>query len=630
MKYTNIKRVLAGVMLSAFMLPFSGVSMAAYDSYNPYDSYGGYNSGLTLTGNAGLTDINQNITLSLRDSDVKQVIRMFADKAGKNVIFHSSVSGKVTMDLVDTPINDAFNLVLEVAGLRYYVQNNTLIVLAKGSEDNANFAKQEMMLFPINYITAQKIADFLNSNVFNEGAETATVNAATNEVIVFGMPSSRAIVQKVIDQLDREPLSRTFAVSHTTPAEMADMICNMLLPSRGADSNKSSSGGKGGYAPPTPGVMGGAAGIVTGGAAGPSGSSTDIKLGEGVIACTVSQSANGSGKGASTGFDMQNLSVSYFPQRGTVMIMGGSEAQANMIERFIKTNDIRQPQAYLEMSIVELSEQGSKEFENNWQVQAKTLGFDFPGGQLSGGYSKERMVPVTLGVWQNTPVPSGTSVGTAGEKTPSYSEITGKMMSQQRSGTFISWAMNYLIENGKARVLANPKLIITNGQESLIDLTTDYVEKVTTQYLDRGNATSLAQVQREYTIGEDKGIKIALTPFISPDGYITMNIKPEYAVEAGQVLAPGASGQNELQATLLSRRNLDLKNLRVRDGETLVIGGLIQEADQKSVQKIPVLGDLPLVGAAFRSTKTTKSKTELVLMLTPRILVDGDEVADNL
>lgn len=630
MRYSNIKRVLTLGLLLAFMVPFSGVSMAAYDSYNPYS---GYNSGMTLNGKAGLTDINQMITLSLRDSDVKQVIRMFADKAGKNVIFHSSVGGKVTMDLVDTPINDAFNLVLQVAGLSYYVQNNTLIIIAKDNADNANFAKQEMMLFPINYITAQKIADFLNSNVFNEGAETATVNAATNEVIVFGMPSSRAIVQKVIDQLDREPLSRTFAVSHTTPAEMADMICNMLLPARGADGK--SSGGKGTVAPPTPGVMGGAAGIVTGGAASSSsGSGTAIKLGEGVVACTVSQSSNGSGKGASAGFDMQNLSVSYFPQRGTVMIMGGSEAQANMIERFIKTNDIRQPQAYLEMSIVELTEQGSKEFENNWQIQSHAWGFDFRGGRLSGGREGglfERMIPVTMSVWQNVdPARAGGSTSTTSTATPSYTEVDGKISAGNafHGRSYISWTMNYLIDNGKARVLANPKLIVTNGQESVIDLTTDYVEKVKTEYLDQG--VGMAQVQRDYTIGEDKGIKIALTPFISPDGYVTMNIKPEYSVEAGQVYAPGASGDNELQATLLSRRNLDLKNLRVKDGETLVIGGLIQEGEQKSVQKIPVLGDLPVVGTVFRSTRTAKAKTELVLMLTPRILVDGDEVADNL
>lgn len=637
MKYSNIQRVISASMLLAFMIPFSGVSMAAYDSYNPYDSYS--SSGMTLTNSSRLTDINQKINLSLRDSDVKQVIRMFADKAGKNVIFHSSVSGKVTMDLVDMPINDAFDLVLQVTGLKYYVQNNTLIVLAKGSEDNANFAKQEMMLFPVNYIAASKIADFLNSNVFNEGAETATVNAATNEVIVFGMPSSRAIVQKVLDQLDREPLSRTFTVNHTTPAEMADMICNMLLPAQG--SNAASGGGKGSYAPPTPGVMGGAAGIVTGGAANSSmGGSSDIKLGESTVACTISQNAQGSGKGASAGFDLQNLSVSFFPQRGTILVMGGSEAQLNMIERFIKNNDVKQKQAYLEMSIVELTEQGSKEFANNWQIQSHAWGFDFRGGQLSGGREGglfERMVPVTMGVWQNVGnvAKVGGATTTTGEGTPSYTEVDGKVGAGNafHGRSYISWTMNYLIENGKARVLANPKLIITNGQESVIDLTQDYVEKVTSEYLNSttNGVNSIGQVQRTYTIGEDKGIKVTLTPFISPDGYVTMNIKPEYAVEAGQVVAPGQSGQNELQATLLARRNLDLKSIRVKDGETLVIGGLIQESEQKTVQKLPVLGDLPLVGAVFRSTRTAKAKSELVLMITPRILTDDEgAVADNL
>ena len=246
------------------------------------------------------------------------------------------------------------------------------------------------------------------------------------------------------------------------------------------------------------------------------------------------------------------------------------------------------------------------------------------------------MVPVTMGVWQNVEgaaVGGSTSVQGNGS-TPSYTEVDGKVNagSAFHGRTYISWTMNYLIENGKARVLANPKLIITNGQESVIDLTQDYVEKVTSEYVSSGSvSTNNYTVQRTYTIGEDKGIKISLTPFISPDGYVTMNIKPEYAVEAGQVVAPGQSGQNELQATLLSRRNLDLKSIRVKDGETLVIGGLIQESEQKTVQKLPVLGDLPLVGAVFRSTRTAKAKSELVLMITPRILTDDESaVADNL
>ena len=58
--------------------------------------------------------------------------------------------------------------------------------------------------------------------------EAATVNSATNELIVFGMANDVPIVQKVIEQFDKEPLTKTFAVNHTTPAEMATMICNML------------------------------------------------------------------------------------------------------------------------------------------------------------------------------------------------------------------------------------------------------------------------------------------------------------------------------------------------------------------------------------------------------------------
>ena len=202
------------------------------------------------------------------------------------------------------------------------------------------------------------------------------------------------------------------------------------------------------------------------------------------------------------------------------------------------------------------------------------------------------------------------------------------------AGPYISWQMNYLIENQKARVLANPKLLVTNGQESVIDLTQDYVEKVTSEFLSSTGAGvgAVGAVQRTYTIGEDKGVKVTLTPFISPEGYVTLNIKPEYATEAGQVTTPSATGTGtDLQATLLSRRNLDLKNVRIKDGETLVIGGMIQEEDSKVVQKIPVLGDLPIIGAAFRSTTSKKTKSELVIMLTPKIINDGEgSVADSL
>jgi len=617
MGYVNIKRFLSAALILAFMAPAEfGYTNFAYSAPAM--------SNMTLSGDVVLTNQNQKITLSLRDSDVKQVLRMFADKAGMNIVFHSSVDGKVTLDLVETPINEAFNLVLSITGLNYYKQGNTMIIMAKDCADNARYSKQEMMVFPVNYVGAESIANFLNKNVFSmnkagmSGTDAATVNTATNELIVFGMPSDAEIVKKVIDQFDREPYSRTFSVNHTTPAEMANMICNMLLPSRGMGKNGGS--GDAGAQPDMFGTpTGGAAGVMTGAAADSTGGTlTDLKLGEGIVACTLSSSANSS----IAPFDVQNLSIAYFPQRGTITLMGGSEAQAKMIEHFIKTNDVKQPQAYLEVAIIELNEEGSKDFQNQWGLYSKHWQATFDGDGFKGGH------PGVGNLTQNYyPVTQYVNKYEGGV-------LTGQdaidMMIPFPTGIKISWVMNYIIKNSKGRVLANPKILITNGQESVIDLTSDYVEKVDSEFLSAASngQSSVGTVQRTYTIGDDLGIKVSLIPFISPEGYVTLNITPNYTTIAEKVKEQ-ATG--DLAATLLSKRNLDLKNIRIKDGETLVLGGMIQEVENKTVQKIPLLGDLPLVGPLFRSTSTVKSKNELVIMITPNIINDGEgAIADSI
>ena len=508
--------------------------------------------------------------------------------------------------------------------------------MANDSPANAAYSKQEMLIFPIKYVSAQKIADFLNKNVFGmkkvglSSVEAATVNSATNELIVFGMQSDVPIIQKVVEQFDKEPFTKTFAVNHTTPAEMANMICNLLLPSRGISATgTSSAGGATGFAAD----MG-------------AGSGSSLKLGEGIVACSISATANST---AVAPFDVQNLSVAYFPQRGTITLMGGSEAQAQMIESFIKANDIKQPQALLEVSIIELNEEGSKEFHNNWQISTRSVSFGFDGSstRISRPSGTKPMVQRTDYVWDGVKY-DGDRVTEWGTKDPYIKsegdgawsivvpqQIVRNFMAPVTPSTRVSWDMNYIIENRKGRVLANPKIMITNGQESIIDLTQDYVEKVTSEYLTSttaGVGVATGAAQKNYTIGSDLGIKVTLTPFISPEGYVTMNITPEYSTIANEIRTQSeVTGQTDLAATLLSRRDLDLKNVRIKDGETLVIGGLIQENDVKTVSKVPFLGDLPLIGALFRSSSSTKTKTELVIMITPKILNDDDgTVADSL
>ncbi len=638
MSYSNIKRVLSVALLLAFAAP-SATTLSAC-AYSTSDASLNRSS-MLLTGDVRLTNKNEQITLSLRDSDVKQVLRMFADKAGMNIVFHDSVNGKVTLDLVKTPINEAFTLVLQIAGLNYYQQGNTMIILSKDHGDNAAFSKQEMYTFPVNYVSADKIATFLNKNVFGmkragmSGVDAATVNSATNELIVFGMPGDVAIVQKIIDQFDREPLSRTFSVNHTTPAQMADMICNVLLPSRGiggASGSDSDSGSDSSEDEDSPydSATGGAAGVMTGAAADAGGAggegggsgSSEIKLGEGIVACSVATTASGT---TVAPFNVQNLSIAYFPQRGIITMMGGSEAQANMVANFIKTHDVKQPQAFLEMSIVELTESGPKSFQNQWQISTKAWQFGFDGNKTNGG-----RMGGPFGNW----IPAVKYDFVDGQWNDDHTEYTPPQWFETPykilapKSTYVQWAMNYLIDNKKGRVLANPKILITNAQQSVIDLTQDYIEKVDTEFLSStsaGYGTTTGAVNREYTIAEDLGIKVTLTPFISPEGYVTLNIVPDYSTIQSQIF----DSEGLPAVTLLSRRNLDLKNVRIKDGETLVLGGMIQELENKTTAKVPLLGDLPIIGAAFRSTSTTKEKSELVIMITPHIINDGEGTVVN-
>lgn len=306
------------------------------------------------------------------------------------------------------------------------------------------------------------------------------------------------------------------------------------------------------------------------------------------------------------------MTISYYPSRGMINVMGGTPQQLQMIKNYISMNDKKEPQAYLEVSIVELSDTGTRQFDNTWQIWSKYFSANFSGGSLA----TNQLYPTFF-------------------KGEGFSVVDSSMKELYKIAKFngtptVAYSIDYLVKNQKGRVLANPKIMITNGKESVIDLTSDYVKTVTSQVLSSTSSTVSGAIQRTYEIGNDNGIKVNITPFISPDGYVTLNLKPDYATIKDKVYGLGADGKTQdLVATLLERRNLDLKNIRIKDGETLVIGGMIREDEQKSVSKFPVLGEIPGIGFFFRNTDTTKERQELVIMITPRIIKDSEDVVGN-
>lgn len=638
MKTKISNKIVASLMLTALIFSNSLLAVSAMENVGIVQygnsprpdlrDEGEYS--LKLKGDVSFIKKNPLISISLRDSDVKQVLRMFADKAGMNIVFHNSVTGTVTLDLVDVPLNEAFNMVMEINDLNYVVENKTIIV-AKAGTSGFNFAKQDMTLIPVKYISAAALADFLNKNIYGihkpgfSDTDIVTTNPVTNELIVFGTKNDVNIAKKVVEKFDKKPQTTTFKVNHTTPAEMADMICNMLLPAASGSSTSSGGSSGGSVAPAVPdsstsvksdgASTGGAAGIMTGAAsdvAGDSGAgggatSSGIALNAGTVACTI----DGQLSGSVSSFGLQNLSVAYYSQLGTINIIGGSEKQIEMIKDFITETDKKQPQAYLEVAIIELNEDGSKTLQNNWTFLSNTFSASFDGETTR----TDPLHPVFI-------KGSGYEVwDTSGDEPELINTLT-----PFKGPVNISYAINYLVRNSKGRIVSNPKILITNGEEATIDITQDYIESTETEQTAYTGGTLAT---RTYNIGSDAGIKVGITPFISPDGYVTLNIKPEYATILSQVNAQDAGGPY-IAATLLSRRNLDLKNVRIKDGETLVIGGLIGEEEQKTIGKVPILGDIPLIGTLFRSTSSTKKKNEMVIMITPKIITDTEDATGNI
>lgn len=608
MNTTIFKKIIASMMLTTFCLShLSVLSAVGVENIGTIEDYVQQNAvvdkpalrenkavSMRLKGDVRLTDKKIPINLSLRESDVKQVLRMFADKAGMNIIFYNSVDGKITLDLVDVPLNDAFDMVLETAGLTYAREGNTILV-ASATDQNFTAMKQEMSLIPVKYVDAAAIALFLNKNIFTlkrpgfSGSEIAVTNPARNEILIMGSKNDAEIAKKIVEKFDKKPEIATFTVKHTTPAEMADMVCNTLLKATVGTEGESSDSDT----------------IETG-------DDSDIieepdeeplTLGGGVVACTVATKIE---ENNIVSVPLQNMAVSYYTQLGVIKVVGGSPEQIDMIREFIEDSDKKQPMAYLEMSIVELTESGSREFQNQWAFWSKHFSANFNGTQIQSATDSDgNQYPIFI--------------------TGRPESVPGQDNKLARSGhTALTYAIRYLIENRKGRVVANPRILITNGQESVIDLTSDYVKAVQASLSAAGGLAG--GVQRTYEIADDNGIKITITPFISPEGYVTLNIEPDYATVADSVYEE-RDGVRNLAATLLQRRNLTLKNVRIKDGETLVIGGMIREEDTKQVNKIPFLGDIPVVGALFRSSSKDRSKEEMIIMITPKIVIDTEDAA---
>ena len=257
------------------------------------------------------------------------------------------------------------------------------------------------------------------------------------------------------------------------------------------------------------------------------------------------------------------------------------------------------------------------------EVQAIVAKLDAPARQVM---LEARIVEVStddtkrLGIdWdllnrQTFIIVEGTSAPTSPGSLPEQMPFTGKLPTVANDGItrqarVFQAALDMLIREGNARVLANPKIATLNGKEATM-LIGQRIPFVVTGTTFAGNAAATTQtIQRE-----EVGIKLKITPLINADGYITTEITPEVSSVTDY------RGPNADIPTVSTRQAST--TVRLKDGNSVIIGGLLSEDKNRNVTKLPLLGQIPGLGLLFQHQTIVTSKRDLVIEVTPRIIPD--------
>ncbi|MBD3346091.1 MAG: hypothetical protein GF401_13615 [Chitinivibrionales bacterium] len=273
--------------------------------------------------------------------------------------------------------------------------------------------------------------------------------------------------------------------------------------------------------------------------------------------------------------NIQATNIKEVKEQNALLVSGTSEDIVQTRD-FLKKIDIPTPQVIIDVLVVEYSRDINREFSIELRAGGKAPAeqFQFPG--LSGttrlDFSREIMAPM------------------GGIKT-ALGHLSDEFYATVR----------FLEAENKAKILAQPSITVLNGHKATIDVSqTQYFRIV------GGTADQPTYQFRPISIG----INLKITPWISQSGQITADIQPDIS---------NPMGINEDGYPNVFKRSIST-TVRLEDGETLVLGGLLRSDDQVANSKVPFLGDIPIIGFLFRTNKKINTQTNLVIYITPHII----------
>lgn len=563
------------------------------------------------------------ITINAENKGIRELLRQLASQAGFNMVLDDSVNGNITLSLTKVPIDQALRTIADLSSLEIIPQDGHIyLVIAKQTAIDKGLTRQMTKVLRVKYGNANRLAMLLNSSLFaadnaTSGASSSSGNTGgfmkarpdyrTNSIIILGTAREIQLAEDALAKLDRPRESKTFHLSHSNALDVATQLSSSVFNDGNNVFQVSSSSGSSSS---------------SAAAAGPNGSTgvqaspvrvqqENIQEGSG-INNLVSDSSGGSSGGGSSTSDVfsQNIvlrgtvkssQVANISPDGplvvpdtrlnTVTVMGTAE-QIAMAEKLIPIWDAQLPQVSIEASLIELTEDGAKQLGTNFGLSQHKFNFGFNNGTFSNTNG-------VIGLPTLDPSDSNQSAYTGAGYTSSPIAPSRNLFLQ----------LNALVSTKRAKVIANPSIVATHDSEAVISIVDEIVRQVNVQV---DGITGTTQIS---TVLGEAGIILDILPKIGEDGTVNLRIRPSVST-----VRDVERDSNNNIITLLSKRDLLAQDVRIKDGQSLVLGGLINQNDSVRQDKIPMLGDLPVVGALMRASQKNSTHNEIMILITPHIL----------
>jgi MSHA type pilus biogenesis protein MshL len=287
---------------------------------------------------------------------------------------------------------------------------------------------------------------------------------------------------------------------------------------------------------------------------------------------------------------------------GTIVVVA-SKRTLERVEQYVNTlKKVMGRQVLIEAKVIEVTLSEGFQFGIDWTLVQRNLNID------------------------ETRTTSSLTLGTSGFKQVAPTTIGGPVFTITGAPSFggrradLNFVMNALEQQGELRILSNPRINMMNGQTALLVVgrNESYIKKVETTTTQGTPPITTFTTETGSVLS---GLTIGIVPYINEQGEISLTITPIIAERVSfETKNIGAVGnQTEIKLPTVDLRELST-TVKVRDGQTVVIGGLIKKSEKLTDSQVPFLGNVPLIGYLFKSRDKTEIKTELVIALQPLLL----------